>query len=342
VLPLKGGRHTSPKLTIRIGGGAVRLQRNPDLSRDLVDGIVGLWMTVTEAGGAVGFVAPVTEPQVRAVAETMLAGVRAGGSDVVVARRDDDVVGLAFLQVGPRELSAHVGVVRKLMRHPGLGGAGVGARVLTAVEDAARDRDLGLLTLTVRGGTGRQAYYAARGYQVDAHLPARLRVAGGRLVEEIVMSKALTDEVRAALTPLQVHRLDPDLPLPGYAHPGDAGLDLRAATAVELAPGERASVPTGLAVAVPPGCVGLVHPRSGLAARHGLAIVNAPGTIDSGYRGEVRVLLVNLDPSETVRLARGDRIAQLLVQRVETVEVVEVDALDDTPRGEGGFGSTGR
>ena len=101
-------------------------------------------------------------------------------------------------------------------------------------------------------------------------------------------------------------------------------------------------MPTGLAVAVPPGCVGLVHPRSGLAARHGLAIVNAPGTIDAGYRGEVRVLLVNLDLREPVRLARGDRIAQLLIQRVETVEVVEVIELDATARGAAGFGSTGR
>jgi dUTP pyrophosphatase len=141
---------------------------------------------------------------------------------------------------------------------------------------------------------------------------------------------------------LQVRRLDPDLPLPNYAHPGDAGLDLRAAEPVELPPGHRASVPTGIAVAVPPGCVGLVHPRSGLAARHGLAIVNAPGTIDAGYRGEIRVLLVNLDPDTAVRIERGDRIAQLLIQRVEHVEVVEVDTLPSTPRGEGGFGSTGR
>lgn len=330
----------------------MRLQRNPDLSPDLVDRVVGLWMDVIAAGGSVGFVPPVAEAEVRAAADTMLAGVRSGGSDVVVARQDDDVVGLGFLQVASSALSAHMGMVRKLMRDPRLGGAGVGARVLDEVERAARDRGLGLLTLRVRGGTGRERYYAAHGYHVDARLPAHLRVGGGRLVEEIVMSKALTAEVRAALAPparapqpllpLQVRRLDPGLPLPGYAHPGDAGLDLRAAAAVELGPGERASVPTGLALAVPPGCVGLVHPRSGLAARHGLAIVNAPGTIDAGYRGEVRVLLVNLDPAETVHLARGDRIAQLLVQRVETVDVVEVETLDETPRGTSGFGSTGR
>jgi len=140
---------------------------------------------------------------------------------------------------------------------------------------------------------------------------------------------------------LRVRRLDPDLPLPAYAHPGDAGLDLCAAQDVELAPGERAVVPTGLAIAVPDGHVGLVHPRSGLAARHGLSVVNAPGTIDAGYRGEVKVVLVNLDPSEPIRLARGARIAQLLVQRVQRATVVEVDDLDVTARGDAGFGSTG-
>jgi dUTP pyrophosphatase len=140
---------------------------------------------------------------------------------------------------------------------------------------------------------------------------------------------------------LPVRRLDPDLPLPAYAHPGDAGLDLCAAQDVRLAPGERAVVPTGLAVAVPDGHVGLVHPRSGLAARQGLGIVNAPGTIDAGYRGEVKVIVVNLDPAEPIALARGQRIAQLLIQRVERVTVVEVDDLDGTVRGDGGFGSTG-
>jgi len=140
---------------------------------------------------------------------------------------------------------------------------------------------------------------------------------------------------------LPVRRLDPDLPLPAYAHPGDAGLDLCAAQDVRLAPGERAVVPTGLAVAVPEGHVGLVHPRSGLAARQGLGIVNAPGTIDAGYRGEVKVIVVNLDPAEPIALSRGQRIAQLLIQRVERVSVVEVDDLDETARAAGGFGSTG-
>lgn len=140
---------------------------------------------------------------------------------------------------------------------------------------------------------------------------------------------------------LRVRALDRSLPPPSYAHPGDAGLDLRAREPVTLAPGRRQAVPTGIAVEIPDGCVGLVHPRSGLAARHGLAIVNAPGTIDAGYRGEIRVILVNLG-DKTVSLERGDRIAQLLVQRVERPEVEVVDWLSPSERGDGGLGSTGR
>ncbi|MEV7428962.1 dUTP diphosphatase [Nocardioides sp. NPDC092400] len=140
---------------------------------------------------------------------------------------------------------------------------------------------------------------------------------------------------------IQVVRLDPGLPLPAYAHPGDAGADLLTTVDVVLAPGERALVPTGIALALPEGYVGLVHPRSGLAARHGVSIVNAPGTIDAGYRGEVKVLLVNLDPSEPVELRRGDRVAQLVVQRFESAAFVEVDVLPDSERGTGGYGSTG-
>jgi dUTP pyrophosphatase len=139
---------------------------------------------------------------------------------------------------------------------------------------------------------------------------------------------------------LQVRRLDPQVPLPSYAHDGDAGLDLAAAVDVELPAGGRVAVPTGLAVAIPRGWVGLVHPRSGLARRQGVTVANAPGTIDAGYRGEVQVLLVNLG-DETVALRRGDRIAQLLLQRVGSARIVEVDQLDGTTRGEGGFGSTG-
>ena len=148
---------------------------------------------------------------------------------------------------------------------------------------------------------------------------------------------------RAGKAPvLRVRQLDAGLPLPARARADDAGLDLYAAEEVVLAPGQRAVVPTGVAVAVPPGCVGLVHPRSGLAARAGVSLVNAPGTIDEGYRGEIKVILVNLDPLQTVALARGDRIAQLLVQRVEPVVVEAVESLDETERGGGGFGSSGR
>lgn len=136
-------------------------------------------------------------------------------------------------------------------------------------------------------------------------------------------------------------RLDPDLPPPSYEHPGDAGADLRTTVDVDLAPGERALVPTGIGLALPEGYVGLVHPRSGLALRHGLSIVNAPGTVDAGYRGEVKVLLVNTDAREPVRLRRGDRVAQLVVQRVERARFVEVADLPASPRGAGGYGSTG-
>lgn len=136
-------------------------------------------------------------------------------------------------------------------------------------------------------------------------------------------------------------RLDPDLPAPAYAHPGDAGADLVTTTDVALAPGERALVPTGVAIALPPGFVALVHPRSGLAARHGLSIVNTPGTVDAGYRGEIKVLLINLDPHDSIVLRRGDRIAQLVIQRVETARFTEVEVLPESVRGAGGYGSTG-
>ncbi|HVX54747.1 dUTP diphosphatase [Nocardioides sp.] len=140
---------------------------------------------------------------------------------------------------------------------------------------------------------------------------------------------------------IAILRLDPALPAPAYAHPGDAGADLVTGVDVVLAPGERALVPTGIAIALPEGYVALVHPRSGLAARHGLSIVNTPGTIDAGYRGEIKVLLINHDPHEEIRLRRGDRIAQLVIQRVETARFVEVETLPTSVRGEGGYGSTG-
>jgi dUTP diphosphatase len=138
-----------------------------------------------------------------------------------------------------------------------------------------------------------------------------------------------------------ISRLDPEVPLPSYAHPGDAGADLTTTVDVHLAPGERALVPTGISIALPEGYVALVHPRSGLAARFGVSIVNAPGTVDAGYRGEIKVMLINLDPREPVRLGRGDRIAQLVVQQVEHARFVEVDSLPGSVRGAGGYGSTG-
>jgi dUTP pyrophosphatase len=140
---------------------------------------------------------------------------------------------------------------------------------------------------------------------------------------------------------IPITRLDPGLPLPAYARPGDAGLDLRAARAVTLAPGARALVETGVAVAIPEGYAGFVVPRSGLALRSGLTVLNGPGLIDAGYRGEVKVLLVNLDRDTPVTVNRGDRVAQLVVQAVGAVELVEVSELPESDRGAGGFGSTG-
>jgi dUTP pyrophosphatase len=140
---------------------------------------------------------------------------------------------------------------------------------------------------------------------------------------------------------VQVLRIDPDLPLPAYAHPGDAGADLVAAEEAEIAPGGRVKIRTGVAISLPEGFVGLVHPRSGLAARLGVTVLNAPGTVDAGYRGEILVNLINHDRQNTVKISRGDRIAQLVIQRVERAAFHAVDALDDTARGAGGHGSTG-
>lgn len=140
---------------------------------------------------------------------------------------------------------------------------------------------------------------------------------------------------------IAIRRIDPDIAPPAYAHEGDAGADLVTTVAVSIDPGERVLVPTGIAVAIPPGYAGFVHPRSGLASRRGLSIVNAPGTIDAGYRGEVKVSLVNLDRTETIALDRGDRIAQLVIQPVVRARFVEVAELPETVRGDGGYGSTG-
>jgi len=148
---------------------------------------------------------------------------------------------------------------------------------------------------------------------------------------------SLAEGVEVLLT-----RVDTSVPVPAYAHPGDAGADLSCTDDVVLGPGERAVVGTGVAVALPPGYAGFVHPRSGLAARVGLSVVNTPGTVDSGYRGEIRVCLINHDPRADVVLRRGDRIAQLVVAPVSAVEFREVEVLEGTARGSGGFGSTGR
>ena len=140
---------------------------------------------------------------------------------------------------------------------------------------------------------------------------------------------------------LKIKLLDPEGTLPRYQHEGDAGLDLPSRVAITIEPGERAMVPTGIAVAIPSGYAGFVLPRSGLAARHGIALVNSPGLIDAGYRGEVAVVMINTDKHEAFHIKRGDRIAQLVLQQVADATTVEVEELDETSRGSGGFGSTG-
>ena len=140
---------------------------------------------------------------------------------------------------------------------------------------------------------------------------------------------------------IQVSRLHPEAIIPKYSHPGDAGADISSIEDVEIAPGQRYAVSTGLALALPMGYVALLHPRSGLALKHGIGMVNAPGTIDAGYRGEIKVLLINHDPEVAFTIAKGDRIAQLVIQKVEAANFVEVQSLDETQRGSGGFGSTG-
>ena len=141
---------------------------------------------------------------------------------------------------------------------------------------------------------------------------------------------------------IEVTRLDGSVPLPTYAREGDAGLDLIAHEDLELTPGQRSAVGTGLSVAIPPGYAGFVHPRSGRALKEGLGVANAPGLIDSGYRGEIKVILVNLDPERTIEIRRGEKIAQLVIQAVESAQLAEVDELPASERGRGGFGSTGR
>ena len=140
---------------------------------------------------------------------------------------------------------------------------------------------------------------------------------------------------------VNIKRLDPSVELPSYAYSGDAGLDLRANETLDIAPHERALVPTGIAIALPDGYAGFVQPRSGMALKRGLSIANTPGLIDAHYRGELKVICVNLSPSEPIHIERGERIAQLVIQEVPVVTLVEVDELDETDRGAGGFGSSG-
>lgn len=140
---------------------------------------------------------------------------------------------------------------------------------------------------------------------------------------------------------LQIQRIDKDLPLPKYALVGDAGMDLLSSVDAVINPGERALIPTGIAIALPIGYVGLIHPRSGLAIKNGISLVNSPGTIDSGYRGEIKVILINHDPKAPFNIKKGDRIAQIVFQKYEEAILEEVEYLPDTARGDGGFGSTG-
>lgn len=164
--------------------------------------------------------------------------------------------------------------------------------------------------------------------------PARRPPRGWRTLPRVPHDDGSTVDVLLRL-------LDDGVPVPSYAHPGDAGADLVTTVDVEIPPQGRVTVPTGVAIALPDGYAAFVHPRSGLAAKHGVTIVNAPGTVDAGYRGEIRVTLLNTDPAETVRLSRGDRVAQLVVQKVERARFLRAEVLPGSHRGEGGFGSSG-
>jgi dUTP pyrophosphatase len=319
----------------------MRLVRNPPLDPALADALIAIWVEVTNSGGAVGFYGPVTADEVRPLAEATFDRVRAGQEDLVVAFAGEAPAAFGFLVPNASPYNAHWASIARLQRHPDRSGTAVGAAVLDELERIASERGLDFVALTVRGGTGRERFYEAHGYRVVALHPGWLKFGDGPAIDEVLLAKPLRASV-AVHPSVAVKRLDPDLPLPGYAQPGDAGMDLRTREDVTLLPGHRATVGTGLAIAIPPGHVGLVHPRSGLAARSGLTLANTPGTIDSGYRGEINVVLHNLDPSKPITLHRGDRIAQLVIQPVVTATLTEVDDLPPTPRGAGGFGSTGR
>lgn len=327
------------------GQRVVMIRLNPPVDASLAAQLIDLWTRVVNSGGTVGFVSPVTVADVEPVAQRAFSRTAARLIDLAVAFEGARPVGMGFLEPGEPPLETHIGTVRRLMRDPDLAGMGIGATVLAALEKSAQRRRMGRVIVQVRAGRAKEAWYVSQGYVMDATLPDRARVRG-ESVGMVHMSKSLDGQGDARADGqrmrLAVRQLDADLPIPGYAHPDDAGLDLYASRAVRLDPGERALVSTGLAVAIPMGYVGLVHPRSGLAARQGLGMVNSPGTIDAGYRGEVQVILINHDPDEPIDIGRGDRIAQLVVQRVETVEVACVGELPPSDRGERGFGSSGR
>lgn len=318
----------------------MHLVTNPQITPTLRAALVELWVAIANAGGSVGLPGRATSERVLALAEPALARIEDGRDDLVVAFADERPVGFGFLETNDAELSRHWATIRRLQRDPDRRRQGIGAAVLTELEAAAHRRGLTMVCLTVRGGTGRERFYLARGYQLDGALPDRLQLDDGTRLEEIRLSRRL--DATGTTVRLALQLLDDALPVPRYAHPGDAGIDLHARTGVTLKPGQRATVPTGVAVAVPIDHVGLVHPRSGLAVRSGVTLVNAPGTIDAGYRGEINVALINTDTDTAVVIERGDRIAQLVIQRVERAHIDVVEELPSTARGTGGFGSTGR
>lgn len=330
---------TSGRLAAATLAAVLTTRLNPPLTVELAGRLAEIWVAVTDAGGAVGLVAPASLERARALAGATLERVVAGDEDLVVGYDGGEVVAFGFLAWTSGEIAPHRSEVRRLQRHPRCAARGVGAAVLAALEQRSLERHRPLVTLTVRGGTGTEGWYLRHGYQIVGVLPGFLEIAGERRAS-IVLAKDLSGAGIGLRLP--VRRLDPDLPLPAYVHRGDAGLDLHARTDLVLQPGERAVMPTGVAVAIPEGFVGLIHPRSGLAVSAGLSIVNSPGTIDAGYRGELKVPLINHDPAAPVEVHRGDRIAQLLVQRVEQVHLVEVDELPRGTRGGFGFGSSGR
>ena len=205
------------------------------------------------------------------------------------------------------------------------------------------DESMGSVVMSVRVAGTRCGRGVTVGASVQNGSERRSPVGSTAQSNVDIGAPSARDDDRVPTVTVPVIRLDPELPLPGYARSGDAGADLLARTGVTLAPrGGRALVPTGIALAIPEGYAGFVQPRSGLALRHGVTCLNTPGLIDSGYRDELAVLLVNTDPDQAYEVARGDRIAQLVIQRVEVAAFTEVAELIATERGLGGFGSTGR